>query len=63
MENKIYNCSILDGFKSIPDNSINLIVTSPPYNLSILYDSWNDNLPWNEYLQWCYNILKKIYIF
>jgi DNA modification methylase len=27
----IHNCDIMDGFKSIPNNSIDLIVTSPPY--------------------------------
>ena len=27
----IHNCDIMDGFKLILDNSIDLIVTSPPY--------------------------------
>jgi len=30
--NKIYNMDCLEGMKLIPDNSIDLIVTSPPYN-------------------------------
>lgn len=29
--NKIYNMDCLEGMKSIPDNSIDLIVTDPPY--------------------------------
>ena len=48
----IYNQDCLDGFKDIPDNSIDLVVTSPPYNCGISYDSWNDNKPWDVYLQW-----------
>jgi site-specific DNA-methyltransferase (adenine-specific) len=28
-------------------------MTSPPYNCGIDYDSWEDNKPWNEYLDWC----------
>lgn len=32
MENKILKIDCLEGFKSIEDNSIDLIVTSPPYN-------------------------------
>ena len=30
--NKIYCMDCLDGMKQIPDNTIDLIVTSPPYN-------------------------------
>jgi len=62
---KILNCDILDGFKTLEDNSIDLICTSPPYNVSIEYDSWNDNIPKNEYFTWvrkwlseCYRVLK-----
>lgn len=29
--NKIYNTNCLDGFKDIDDNSVDLIITSPPY--------------------------------
>lgn len=46
-------------------NSIDLIVTSPPYNCKIPYDSWNDELLYAEYLkfmrEWlsiAYNMLK-----
>lgn len=51
--NILYNCDILSGFKRIPDNSIDLIVTSPPYNIGIEYDSWNDDMSWKDYLDWC----------
>jgi modification methylase len=42
----------LELFKQIPDNSIDLICTSPPYNLGKSYDSYHDNLPLNEYHDW-----------
>lgn len=29
---RIYCCDVLEGLRSLPDNSIDLIVTSPPYN-------------------------------
>lgn len=32
--NKIYNGDCLEVMKQIPDNSVDLIITSPPYNLS-----------------------------
>ena len=50
--NVIINCDVLDGFKKLPDNSIDLCVTSPPYNCGIQYDTWKDNKPWDEYLKW-----------
>lgn len=33
--NKIVCTDVLDGLKQIPDQSIDLVVTSPPYNLNI----------------------------
>jgi site-specific DNA-methyltransferase (adenine-specific) len=63
---KIYNCDCLEGMKQIPDWSIDLIVTSPPYNIGIDYGTYKDNLPWAEYYAWCekwlsecYRVLKK----
>ena len=51
--------------KSIAPNSIDLIVTSPPYNCKIKYDNWNDELQYNEYLDFmrdwlmcAYDVLK-----
>lgn len=49
--NKIYNMDCLEGMKLIHDNIIDLIVTSPPYNIGEGgstfkfkgYDIYNDN--------------------
>lgn len=30
--NRIYNIDVMDGLKLLDDNSIDLIITSPPYN-------------------------------
>jgi len=30
--NKIYCCDVLEGLRNLPDSSIDLIITSPPYN-------------------------------
>ena len=42
----------------IPDNTIHLAITSPPYNLGINYDTHNDSLVYKEYLDW----LKKVWL-
>ena len=59
--NNIYNIDCIDGLSQIDDNSIDLIVTSPPYNVGIDYDSWNDCMPWDKYLDWCRQWLEECY--
>ena len=49
----IIHCSS-ENMKSIPDNSIHLMVTSPPYNVSKEYD---EDLSLDEYL----NLLKRVF--
>jgi site-specific DNA-methyltransferase (adenine-specific) len=50
--NRIYNEDCLEGMKKLPNNFVDLIVTSPPYNLSIKYNSYEDNMPYETYLNW-----------
>ena len=42
--NKIYNCDCIDGLKQLDDNSVDLTVTSPPYDD---LRSYGDTLEWN----------------
>lgn len=58
---EIRNNDCLKQMKNIESNSIDLIMTSPPYNCNIPYRSYKDDLPWNEYLDWCYNWLEQSY--
>lgn len=46
--NKIYNMDCIEGLKQIDENTVDLIVTSPPYNVGIDYDSYSDDLPWTS---------------
>ena len=59
--NQIYNMDCVEGLKQVPDNSVDLIVTSPPYNCGIEYDSWDDNMSWANYLKWCREWLTECY--
>ncbi len=69
----IYNIDCFEGFKLIEDKSIQLIFTSPPYNLGGFhsdslkrsYSGYEDNLPEQEYrnfikdtIKECYRVLK-----
>jgi len=42
----------LEAMKAIPDNSVHLAVTSPPYNVGIVYENHDDSLAYADYLNW-----------
>jgi len=51
----------LDIVRYIPDRSIDLIITDPPYNQSLDYGkNFNDNKPWPEYYSWLKRRLEDI---
>ena len=55
---------INDDFLSvdyIPRDSIDLIVTSPPYNVGIQYDGFKDDIPYEKYLEFTEKWLRKAY--
>ncbi|MHC1636095.1 MAG: DNA methyltransferase, partial [Candidatus Methanospirareceae archaeon] len=43
----------------IPKNSVDLIVTSPPYNVDIHYNSFRDDIPYEKYLEFTEKWLSK----
>ena len=58
--NKIYKSDCLELMSKMPDNFVDVIVTSPPYNIGINrlnsgknknYDSYSDNLSKEEYFE------------
>ena len=46
---------------TIADDSIDLIVTSPPYNVDIAYEGYDDEIPYEDYLTFTRNWLTKCY--
>lgn len=58
----IYNTDILKT-ESIADNSIDLIVTSPPYNVDIKYNSHDDTMTYDDYLSFTREWLARCYKF
>ena len=56
---EIYCADLLDKMKDIEDESIDLIVTDPPYNLSKNYGNTQDTLQFTEYLKFTEKWLKE----
>jgi site-specific DNA-methyltransferase (adenine-specific) len=42
----------LEGMKTIDEQSIDVVVTSPPYNIGKKYNGYHDERPRDEYLDW-----------
>ena len=58
---QIMHDDILDGFKKIPDESVSLLFSSPPYNVNIPYGEHNDCMPYDLYLKWLEQICTEAY--
>lgn len=69
--NKIYNLDCLEGLKNLPSDSVDLIITSPPYNLGTKhhtgnnhfksYTDYNDDIPEELYQRWQIDVLNECY--
>ena len=55
---KIINADCLEAMRSMEDNSIDSIVTDPPYGLSFMGEKWDYDVPSVEIWQECLRILK-----
>lgn len=61
----------LEKMKSIPDGSVDLIITSPPYNLShksrncggclIKYNTYSDDMSYEDYIEWQIEVLNECF--
>jgi len=47
--NKIHNGSCVDKLDELPESCVDLVVTSPPYNVGIPYDTCIDDIPMGDY--------------
>lgn len=56
-ENKIITGDSLEVLKKLPDNCIDLVFTSPPYNFGLEYSDHKDTSSWEEYYSMLFAIL------
>jgi site-specific DNA-methyltransferase (adenine-specific) len=59
--NKIINGNCVDVMANLPESSVDLIVTSPPYNVGIDYDTHNDRQSMEDYWQFTKDWLSESY--
>ena len=58
---KIINGNCVEVLKTFPESFIDLVVTSPPYNVGIQYDTHIDNTEMDDYWTWTEKWLVQIY--
>jgi DNA modification methylase len=58
MKSKIYQGNCLDSLKKMADNSVDSIVTDPPYGLSFMGKKWDYDVPSQEIWEECLRVLK-----
>ena len=58
---KIINGDCIEVMKTLPEGSVDLVVTSPPYNCGINYDTHIDTLPMDDYWSWTKEWLQETY--
>lgn len=51
MKHRIIMGDCRKALKTLPDESVHLVITSPPYNVGIGYGDYSDSMPLNEYLE------------
>ena len=54
----IYNSDNLAVLKSLPENSVDSIVTDPPYGLKFMGKNWDDNVPTVELWKEAFRVIK-----
>lgn len=59
--NKVINGDTIDVMSEMPEGWVDLIVTSPPYNVGIQYDTHNDEIVMDEYWEWSEKWLTEAY--
>ena len=53
MKNKIYNEDCINGMKKLDDNSADIIICDPPYNIGKDFGNDSDKQTMDKYLNWC----------
>ncbi len=56
----LYRKDCLEGMREHLPKSVDLVVTSPPYNIGKQYNIYNDKRPREEYLNWLEKVSKEV---
>jgi site-specific DNA-methyltransferase (adenine-specific) len=58
---KVVNGDCIEVMKTLPEGSVDLIVTSCPYGVGIQYDVHNDDMIWDQYVNFTYSWMEQAF--
>jgi DNA modification methylase len=50
-----------ESLRALPDDSIHMAITSPPYNVGLKYDAHHDKMSYDQYLEWLMPTWRELY--
>lgn len=59
--NTIINGDCIEVMKTLPEGSVDLVVTSPPYGVNVKYDVYDDTIPMDEYWNFTIKWLSEVF--
>lgn len=57
----VYNADCIEGMRLIESNSVDFILTDPPFNVNLDYDKHEDSMNDNDYSDWCLKWISELY--
>lgn len=57
--NEIHRMDCLDGLRALSPGSVDMVITSPPYNIGKEYRRYRDDRPREEYLDWLESVARE----
>ncbi len=58
---KVHLGDCIELMKTFPDECFDLIFADPPFNIGLKYDTYKDNLSYNEYYEWSEKWINETY--
>ena len=59
LKQEIYNADCIEGMKKLEDNSVDIIICDPPYNIGKDFGNDSDRQDMDVYLKWCDTWIKE----
>ena len=59
--NTIYSLDCLKGLQDVESESVNLVLTDPPYNIGLKYDVYEDNQPEEVFWDWIGDVYQELF--
>ena len=56
----IYHGNAAELLLAMPSNSVDLVLTDPPFNARVKYGSYDDNRPWPDYVAWLVPMIEEM---